>query len=70
MARLEEIATCMISRWKAYLELGDLRAFTYSPPKFFAQGHWLNELGWQLDHRELQRRRLQQGAGLGAWRSA
>ena len=61
----DEVASLMIRRWREYCQLGEYLRFTWSPKKFFAQGHWLNSEGWPLDQERIDRAR---GAAVGSYR--
>ena len=52
----EKAADLMIRSYQDYLETGrrGLLKYTFSPPKFFSQGHWHDDGGWPIDVKELK----------------
>ena len=64
-ANAAAIADLMIENFQAYIRQQEFMRFTWSPKKFFAQGHWLNWRGWPIDQERLDRAR---GAAVGSRR--
>jgi hypothetical protein len=52
----EKAADLMIRSYQDYLETGrrGLLKYTFSPAKFFSQGHWHDDGGWPIDVKELK----------------
>lgn len=51
---LPDTPVLMVENWRQYVQIGEYLRFTWSPRKFFADGHWANWRLWPIDQARMK----------------